>query len=74
MKLAKFLICSDVDVEVTKYDFLEGIAKRKYHRSYPEPEVAMIFRKSDSDDAIDLWEVEHRLKVLLKEVCQVEGH
>jgi hypothetical protein len=70
VKLAKFLICSDVDVEVTKYDFLEGIAKRKYHRSYPEPEVAMIFRKSDSDDAIDLWEVEHRLKVLLKENSQ----
>ena len=65
--MSKPLICSD-DTVKTPYDFLEGIAKRKYHRNYPEPEVAMIFRKSDSDDAIELVEVEHRLKTLLKEV------
>ena len=53
-----------------QYDFLEGIAKRSSHRSFPEPEVAMIFKTSDSEDAIDLWEVERRLQILLKEVCE----
>ena len=28
----------------------------------------MIFKTSDSEDAIDLWEVERRLQILLKEV------
>ena len=53
-----------------KYDFLEGIAKRSSHRNFPEPEVAMIFKTSDSEDAVDLWDVERRLQILLKEVSE----
>lgn len=60
------LVC--VSQPANQYDFLEGIAKRSSHRSFPEPEVAMIFKTSDSEDAIDLWEVERRLQILLKEV------
>lgn len=60
------LVC--ISQPANQYDFLEGIAKRSSHRSFPEPEVAMIFKTSDNEDAIDLWEVERRLKILLKEV------
>ena len=55
--------------EFTAYDFLPGIAQRHSHPSFPEPEVAMIFRKSDSDTAVDLFEVEMRLRVALEEAA-----
>ena len=61
------LTCGD-SVEFTVYDFLSGIARRKEHRPYPEPEVAMIFKKSDSDTAVDLVEVEMTLRKAYVEV------
>lgn len=61
MPYATPLTCGE-PVEFTVYDFLQGIARRKEHRPYPEPEVAMIFKKADSDTAVDLVEVELTLR------------
>lgn len=61
------LACGDV-VEFTVYDFLKGIARRNEHKPYPEPEVAMIFKKSESDNAVDLFEVEMGLRKAYHEV------
>ena len=55
--------------EFTPYDFLPGIAQRHSHPPFPEPEVAMIFRKSDSDTAVDLFEVEMRLRAAVEEAA-----
>ena len=66
--IPKELICTTTSTEVTAYDFLEGIAKRRGHKPYPEPEVAMIFKTSDNEEAIDLTEVEQKLKKSIKEV------
>ena len=52
---------------MTAYDFLPGISQRHSHSSFPEPEVAMIFRSSDSDTAVNLFEVEMRLRIALEE-------
>lgn len=61
------LSCGD-PVESTAYDFLEGIARREEHASYPEPEVAMIFKRSESDTSVDLFEVEVALRRAYHEV------
>jgi hypothetical protein len=61
------LTCGE-PVEFTVYDFLEGIARRSEHQPYPEPEVAMIFKKSDTDTAVDLFEVEINLRKAHSEV------
>ena len=61
------LSCGD-PVESTDYDFLEGIARRNEHPPYPEPEVAMIFKRSESDTAVDLFEVEMALRKAYQEV------
>ena len=61
------LTCGE-PVEFTVYDFLQGIARRKEHKPYPEPEVAMIFKKSDSDTAVDLVDVELALRKAYLEV------
>lgn len=61
------LTCGE-PVEFTVYDFLEGIARRSEHKPYPEPEVAMIFKKSDTDTAVDLFEVEINLRKAHSEV------
>ena len=55
-------------VEFTVYDFLEGMARRAEHKPYPEPEVAMIFKKSDTDTSVDLFEVEITLRKAYSEV------
>ena len=62
------LTCGE-PVEFTVYDFLKGIARRSEHKPYPEPEVAMIFKKSDTDTAVDLFEVEINLRKAHSEVC-----
>ena len=61
------LSCGD-PVDATDYDFLEGIANRKELPSHPEPEVASVFKKSDSDTSVDLVEVEQSLKMAVQEV------
>eukprot|EP00794_Sanderia_malayensis_P015411 gene15411-16985_t len=43
------------------YDHLEGIAKRGQHPLFPEPEVALIFKKNEFDDP-DLLSIEANLK------------
>jgi len=55
-------------VEFTVYDFLKGIARREEHKAYPEPEVAMIFKKTETDNSVDLFEVEMGLRKAYKEV------
>ena len=64
------LTCGE-PVEFTVYDFLKGIARRSEHKPYPEPEVAMIFKKSDSDTAVDLFDVEINLRKAYSEVCEL---
>ena len=61
------LSCGD-PVESTDYDFLEGMARRHEHPSYPEPEVAMIFKRSEADTSVDLFEVELALRRAYQEV------
>ena len=55
----------------TAYDFLEGVAMRRRHKAYPEPEVAMIFKKEPTDNSIDLTEVEVSLQKAIKQVISV---
>lgn len=50
------------------YLFTKGIARRNEHKPYPEPEVAMIFKKSETDNSVDLFEVEMGLKKAYQEV------
>ena len=59
-------------VNETAYDFLEGVAMRRRHKAYPEPEVAMIFKKEPTDNSIDLTEVESSLQKAIKQVSCVE--
>lgn len=61
------LTCGD-PVEYTVYDFLKGIARRNEHKSFPEPEVAMIFKKSETDNTVDLFDVEMGLRKAYLEV------
>lgn len=64
--------------QFTAYDFLSGIAQRHSHPSFPEPEVAMIFRTSETDTAVDLFEIEMQLRVALQDASNtnklVRGH
>lgn len=41
---------------------------RRRHKTYPEPEVAMIFKKEPTDNSIDLTEVESSLQKAIKQV------
>ena len=59
-------------VNETAYDFLEGVAMRRRHKAYPEPEVAMIFKKEPTDNSIDLTEVESSLQKAIKQVSCVK--
>ena len=61
------LTCGE-PVEYMVYDFLKGIARRNEHKSFPEPEVAMIFKKSDSENTVDLFDVEMGLRKAYQEV------
>ncbi len=60
------LTCGE-PVEYTVYDFLKGVARRLEHKHYPEPEVAMIFKKKDEDN-VDIFKVEMELRKLYQEV------
>lgn len=51
----------------TIYDHLDGIRLRETHPPYAEPEVVMIFKKSEVDE-IDMNEIEQNLKRNLEEV------
>lgn len=61
------LTCGE-PVEYMVYDFLKGIARRSEHKSFPEPEVAMIFKKSDAESTVDLFDVEMGLRKAYQEV------
>ncbi|XP_002735626.1 uncharacterized protein LOC100376627 [Saccoglossus kowalevskii] len=54
------LQCGD-PVENTEYDHLEGIQRRHSHPTFPEPEVAMIFKKTEGDQ-IDMNLLESTLQ------------
>lgn len=58
----------------TAYDFLEGVAMRRRHKTYPEPEVAMIFKKEPTDNSIDLTEVESSLQKAIKQASLLKHH
>ncbi|XP_782784.1 uncharacterized protein LOC577463 [Strongylocentrotus purpuratus] len=49
----------------TDYDSLNGIADRWKHPSIPEPEVALIFKRSDSDQ-VDMSLLENSLRETIK--------
>ena len=66
------LTCGE-PVEYTVYDFLKGIARRDEHKPFPEPEVAMIFKKSETDSTVDLFDVEMGLRKAYQEVCRWGG-
>lgn len=59
-------------VESTAYDFLKGVARRNELMTHPEPDVAMIFRKTAEDQSVDLTEVESLLRKLLREVSAID--
>ena len=59
--------CGD-PVNETMYDNLLGIAKRKTHPLFEEPEVSMIFKKNELDQ-LDLKNIEENLQSSLEEVC-----
>lgn len=61
------LTCGE-PVDYTVYDFLKGIARRNEHKPFPEPEVAMIFKKSETDNTVDLFDVEMSLRRAYQEV------
>ena len=61
------LTCGE-PVEYTVYDFLKGIARRNELQLFPEPEVAMIFKKSETDNAVNLFDVEMGLRRAYQEV------
>lgn len=54
-------------VNETFYDHLEGIANREYHPTFMEPDVAMLFKKSEVED-IDLGLIESNLRRAIEEV------
>ncbi|XP_070561475.1 tetratricopeptide repeat protein 17-like [Ptychodera flava] len=54
------LQCGEPAVK-TDYDHLEGIRRRHSHPNFPEPEVAMIFKKTEGDQ-IDMNSLETTLK------------
>lgn len=54
-------------VNETFYDHLEGIANREYHPTFMEPDVAMLFKKTDVED-IDLGLIESNLRRAIEEV------
>ena len=45
---------------------------RRRHKAYPEPEVAMIFKKEPTDNSIDLTEVESSLQKAIKQVSCIK--
>lgn len=53
-------------VNETFYDHLEGIANREYHPTFMEPDVAMLFKKSEVED-IDLGLIESNLRRAIEE-------
>ncbi|KAI8500461.1 hypothetical protein Bbelb_220270 [Branchiostoma belcheri] len=59
------LTCGEA-VNETQYDHLDGIAQRHKHKSHPEPEVAMIFKKTEGDE-IDMNALEQNLRMTLDE-------
>ena len=50
------------------------MAQRTDLPPHPEPEVAMIFKKSEGDTAVDLLEVEMALRKALQEVGSFVFH
>ena len=53
---------------------MQGVAQRGDLPPHPEPEVAMIFKKSEGDTAVDLLEVEMALRKALQEVGSLVFH
>ena len=51
----------------TDYDHLAGIAERWKHPDMPEPEVALIFKRAESDH-VDMKELEKSLREAIKAV------
>ena len=68
IEVEKQLLTCGPPVESTVYDFLEGLARRKEHKHFPEPGVIKIFKKNPDDMAININEVEAMLKNLFIEV------
>jgi hypothetical protein len=56
-------------VNKTIYDHLEGVRMREKHPAHAEPEVAMIFKKTELED-IDLNAIETTLKRSYEEVSK----
>ena len=55
-------------VDFTMYDFLKGLAQRKQLPGRIEPEVALAFRSADSDNTVDMLEVEALLRSAIETV------
>ena len=51
----------------TDYDHLAGITERWKHPDMPEPEVALIFKRAESDH-VDMKELEKSLREAIKAV------
>ena len=58
-------------VAETKFDYLPGIANRKEHASFPEPEVALIFKQNEFDEP-NLEDIENSLKDALVQVSDAQ--
>ena len=57
-------------VSETKFDYLPGIANRRKSPSFPEPEVALIFKQNEFDDP-NLEDIENSLKEALIQVSML---
>ncbi len=54
------------------FDHLEGISGRRKHPLFPEPEVALIFKKNEFDDP-DLLSIESSLRQAVLEVSAISS-
>ncbi len=68
LKVESNTISCGEPVEFTPYDFLKGIAQRSQLIARAEPEVAVAFKKSDTDTTVDLLEIEASLRTAITEV------
>ena len=62
-------------VNFTQFDHLKGIADRDSHPSFPEPEVAHIFKKKTKSGSqeVNLNELEKKLRKAKKEVKVIQN-
>ena len=68
-KKSHILTCGK-PVNFTHFDHLQGIAERHTHPSFPEPEVALIFKKKNKsgNQEVNMNELEKKLWKAKKEV------